>query len=313
MTLLLNIFKKQTWLICLILLSIAFTLSCMITIFSATDTTSPSSLSSIIKGSSRTAISRHFFETADLYFHKGAEHTTTTKLQPDIFQRTKQIVSPSGHFHISHSKMKEIMPWLWLSIKMDPHNVETYLVTSFWLANASKKPKLALEVLTEGQLNNPYNYQIQMEKGRIYLKQGNLDQAKHTFDTALVFWTKTADQLNEYENMDRAETLLYRGLLAEHDGETKDAIRLYKEILSHFPNRNGIRSRVAILEKGEIPEVLANSFWDNILKSDIKNKSKCKHESHKHDDEHEHVHDENCNHDDEHEHVHDENCNHGNE
>ncbi|MCK5528062.1 MAG: hypothetical protein KAI74_00150, partial [Kiritimatiellae bacterium] len=297
MTLLLNIFKKQPWLICFILLGITFILSCMITTFSGTDTTSPSSLSSIIRGDSRTAISRHFFETADLYFHKGAEHTTTTKLHNDIFQRTKQIVSPSGHFHISHSKMKEIMPWLWLSIKMDPHNIETYLVTSFWLANASKKPELALEVLKEGQLNNPYNYQIQMEKGRIYLKQGNLEQAKHTFDTALLFWSKTADQLNEYENMDRAETLLYRGLLAEHDGDTQQAICLYNEILSHFPNRGGIKSRVVTLEKGETPQVLANSFWGNILKSDIQNKSKCQHESHN--NKHEHIHDENCNHDDE--------------
>ncbi len=244
-------------------------------------------------GESRTAISQHFFETADLYFHKGAEHIQKKTFSDDIFQRTKKIVSPSGHFHIAHSDIKEIMPWLWLSIKMNPHDIETYLVTSFWLSTAANKPDMALEVLNEAQLNNPYNYQVPLEKGRIYLKQGRLNEAKHAFDTSLAFWDKTADQLNEYENMDRAEALLYRGLLAEHDNDTALALKLYKEILTHFPHRSGIRSRVASIEKGEKPEVLANSYWSSILKKDIINKSKCKNEH-----EHEHEHDEDSHHED---------------
>jgi tetratricopeptide (TPR) repeat protein len=170
------------------------------------------------------------------------------------------------------------MPWLWLSIKMHPHNIETYLVTSFWLANAANQPDLALEVLQEAQLNNPYNYQVQIEKGRIYLKQGKLQEAKHAFDAALSFWNKTADQLNEYENMDRAEALLYRGLLAEHENDTDLAVRLYEEILKHFPTRSGIKHRITAIENGNKPDIDASLLWNKTLKATIKEKSKCHHE-----------------------------------
>lgn len=227
---------------------------------------------------SRVAISQHFFETADLYFHKGAEHVVKKKFDNDVFQKIRKIVSPPGHLHIEHNNIKEIMPWLWLSIKMNPQNIETYLVTSFWLANAAKKTDLALHVLKEAQLNNPYNYQVQIEIGRIYLRQGDLQNAKHAFDTALVFWDKTADQTNEYQNMDRAEALLYRGLLAEYDNNTTLALKLYKEILTHFPNRSAIKNRISTIENGGTPEVLANSYLNTILKEYVHSKSKCKHE-----------------------------------
>ena len=301
MTLILTFFRKHHWLTFVILLSIAFTLSCTITFSFSTEPDLSDSISAAIIGDSRMAISQQFFETADLYFHKGSEHIIETKFSNDIFQKVKRIVSPSAHAHIAHNNIEEIMPWLWLSIKMNPQNIETYLVTSFWLANSAKKPEVALEVLNEAQLNNPYNYQIQIEKGRIYLKQGDLDAAQNAFDAALVFWTKTADQLNEYQNMDRAEALLYRGLLAEYKNDTILAVRLYKEILTHFPNRTSIKERIDILENGGKPEVIANSYWANILKTHINNKSKCQYEG-------EHEHDENCQHQKEHEH--DESCTH---
>ena len=299
-TLFLNIFKKHNLLTFVVMLGISFILSCAITTSFSKQEAISRTVAAAIMGDSRVAVSQHFFETADLYFHKGAEHIAKESFSNDIFQRTQQIVSPSGHFHIEHDNIKEMMPWLWLSIKMDPQNIETYLVTSFWLSNAAKKPNMALEVLKEAQLNNPYNYQVEIEKGRIYLKQGRLDKAKHAFDTALLFWTKTADQLNEFENMDRAEALLYRGLLAEHDNNTTLATDLYKEILTHFPGRSGIRDRISRIEAGKKPEIIANSYWNNILKNDVKNKSKCRYEEHQHNEdchhEEEHLHDENCNH-----------------
>lgn len=278
MTLFLKIFRKHHWLTFIVLFGISFILSCVITTSFSKQAALSSGIAAKVMGDSRTAMSQHFFETADLYFHKGAEHIKQKSFSNDIFQRTRKIVSPTKHVHIAHSNIKEIMPWLWLSIKMNPQNMEAYLVTSFWLSTAANKPELALEILHEAQLNNPYNYQVQIEKGRIYLKQGHLDEAKQAFDASLAFWTKTADPLNKDQQMDRAEALLYRGLIAEHDNDTTLAIRLYKEILTHFPGRSGIRSRISILEKGGKPKILANSVWDNILKKNIKDRSECKHE-----------------------------------
>ena len=289
MTLFLTFFRKHHWLTFVILLSIAFILSCTITVSFSKQTKLTDSVTAAIIGDSRIAISQQFFETADLYFHKGSEHIIEKKFSNDIFQKVKGIVSPSAHAHIARNNIEEIMPWLWLSIKMNPQNIETYLVTSFWLANSAKKPEVALEVLNEAQLNNPYNYQIQIAKGRIYLKQGDLDAAQNAFDAALVFWTKTADQLNEYENMDRAEALLYRGLLAEYNNDTTLAVCSYKEILTHFPNRISLKKRISIIENGGKPEVIANSYWADILKADIKNTSKCKYEK-------EHQHNDHCHH-----------------
>ncbi len=277
MNLLRNILKQE-WLIIVILITIAFILSCSITtIFSTMQSKHQVSVSAAILGDSRVALSQHFFETADLYFHKGAEHIHKKKFSNDIFQRISHIVSPTKHVHIAHSNIKEIMPWLWLSIKTNPHNLETYLTASFWLANSAGKPDVAMQVLEEAQKNNPYNYQVQIEKGRLFLKAKDLKNAKLAFDAALIFWNKTADPENEEARMDKAEILLYRGLLAEHDGDIPYAVKLYKEIIKMFPERTGIADRISTLEKGEIPDKNPNSLWNLLTRENTKERSECHH------------------------------------
>ena len=52
------------------------------------------------------------------------------------------------------------MPWLQISQELDPHRVDTYLVTAYWLRNRMHKVNEAEQFLREGLRANPGNAAI---------------------------------------------------------------------------------------------------------------------------------------------------------
>jgi hypothetical protein len=226
------------------------------------------SVTGALLGASRLGLSSYFYEMADLYFHRGIEHTVTEGFQDSLFQSALSEVSPRGHLHIAGSNVKEMMPWLWVAIEMDPHNVDLYLVAAFWLAGDGNRPDLADEILRLGQCEIPFSYQIQLERGRIGLKHGNLAAAKGAFDAGLAFWPGKDDPNSQGTRADRASLLLYRALLHEADGERPEAIVQLREILKMFPERKSLESRIRTLEAGNEPSLLASGLWRSILQQE---------------------------------------------
>jgi len=171
------------------------------------------------------------------------------------------------------------MPWLRLATIMNPHDVRIYLDAAFWLAHEAARPDIAEKVLLEAQVNNPFNYQIQTDRGRIFLMQHNMENAKTAFDAGLAFWPGREDKDTFECRNNKARLLLYRAMLHEADGNLAEAVSCLREILKLFPERKELLDRIKDLKEGKEPSLLASKVWSDMLKHDTARKAedRCQH------------------------------------
>lgn len=290
--------RMGPWLALAVLWGAGFCLSCRLTWTAGSDGGKrDDSVAGALLGQSRHALSAQFYETADQFFHKGVPHIKNRAFEDGFFLTARKEISPEGHFHLRGDEVTEMLPWLWMALRMDPHNVETYRVAAFWLSSDAKRPNLAYEVLLDAQRNNPGSYQVKLDMGRLFLREGKIEDAEKAFTAAINFWPgnlnrKDPDAVNE-AIFEKAEILLYRALLHEVRGEIDSEVGLLKKIIAVFPERTEIRERVDDLEKGEKPIVLATKILNQMLEKQTMQVHQCdRGDDH---DEHEHEHDEHCN------------------
>jgi len=254
-----------------------FVLSCRLsaTGMPALEADGPRSVAGALLGESRTALGWHLFELADLYFHKGVEHHREHAIGGGIFSRTAALVSPRNRTHVDGAEVAEIMPWLSFATRVDPHNVDSCLVAAFWLSTAVGKPQAALDLLTRAQGANPFNDRIQLEKGRVLLREGRVAEAGSAFDAGLAFWPGGRANDDEDARLDRAALLLYRALIHEAAGEADSAVSMFQEIMGLYPERQGLRERIAAIRAGLKPSRLASGVWRAMLAHDDEDLATC--------------------------------------
>ena len=242
-------------------------------------------------GESRLGISGYFYEMADLYFHRGVAHEYDEAINGTWFQNRLSELRPSLHLHAEGSASREILPWLRLATAMNPHNVDFQLLSAFWLHHEAGEIELAQALLKHAQVANPFEYEVQLERGRLYLYQGAVTEARRCFDAALAFWPSHLNPTDEDARKDRARILLYRSLIHEAEGEQEQAVAGLSEILQLFPERTHLRERIEILRRGEEPALLGASVWNNLLQSEDERSMLCGSAEAEG-----HIHGEHCNH-----------------
>jgi len=223
-------------------------------------------LAGLLLGSSRHALSADLFEKADVYFHKGVEHFERKAFTNDWFQRTLGDIAPATHRHAEGQETAEIIPWLEFATRADPHNVEAFLVTAFWLDTGLHRPDLAGRVLLEAERLNPRDYRVLLERGRFEIESGRFDPAAALLDAALSLWPGSLDPADRQSQLDKAEILTYRAFLFEFKGRNAEAIALFKNSLAIFPERTYLKARIAELEAGKEPEQSARSLLSRLVK-----------------------------------------------
>lgn len=261
----------------------AFALACQLIAAgeAAPATMGQPSLAQALVGDARFALGTQFYEQADVYFHQGVPHSKAVAFQSDIFQRIRNEVCPHQHRHLAGaSNIVEIMPWLSFATRVNPQNLDGYLVAAFWLANEAKRPDLAINILEDAQCNIPYSYEVQLDKGRILLHAGNRIPAKQAFTAAIAFWEKTADTGNSDDLLDKAEALLYRALLREAEGSTQGAIEDLRNMLAISPNRPAMRERLSQLESGQPTHPAADDLLRAMLRTHDARQRECEDSSH---------------------------------
>jgi len=211
----------------------------------------------VVLGTSRAMFANQFYVKADEYYHSGYYpsifENRSAFVTPHMAADTGAVKSnnqgedegfrgppldrleafgrhffPNRHTHLDEGgaggelsntdEIGEILPWLKLSIDLDPHNVDTYVVTAFWLRSKMGKPREAEKVLREGLRNNPKNPEVLFELGRLYFENDHyVVRARNVWEAAAALWR------------------------AEPEGPSKDDPILYEKITT----------RLAELEKNE--------------------------------------------------------------
>jgi tetratricopeptide (TPR) repeat protein len=273
------VLRPWPWLAVFSLWAIAFSLACRLTAAREATPAADTSVAGALLGGTRTALSANLYETADEFFHRGVEHTRRRVLDDTLFRAAKREVSPERHIHLQGSGIREILPWLRAATQLDPHNIQVYLVTAYWLAGGMRRPDLALDVLREAQANNPFDYEVHTEKGRILLRQGKRAEAGHEFDAGLAFWPGNQDPASEDARLGRQNLLLHRALMDEMDGRMTNAVRLLKDILVMAPQRMHIQERIDSLMQGAAPAVPASSILESLLGEGDRQRNQCEEEA----------------------------------
>ena len=273
----------RTLLIVFVLWGFAFALACRLLSMPDRREKNEEHFADKMLGGIRYEISGEFYEQADSVFHKGVGHAPKGTA-PDWFAKMRRQVSPHGHVHLHKEGILEIMPWLYFATRADSGNVTAYTVAAYWLAEEAGRPDLAEEVLNEALWNNPSDYRVYMEKGNLAMKEGKYKKAARFLDAAYSrlpgtnnmgkVYPPTADfgersrtapeATRDQARVDRAEILVYRGLLYEIQGSPENALRCYRETLQIFPGRLNLKERMIELEKNgralTPPEKLAETI-----------------------------------------------------
>ena len=181
---------------------------------------------------------------------------------------------------------------LWLSIRSDPHNIDTYLIASYWFSSkkSMNQPDLAHKVLLEGQLHNPGSYRIQLERAMLFLREGNTIGAKRALKAGLSLWPGKQDPESNAAHLGKENLLTYRALLHEVDNEIPQAVKAWGEVLALYPDRTNIRARVGKLQRGEPPPVKASLLWKAFLKQSDSQQADCHRDDNAPAHKHEHKH-----------------------
>ncbi len=267
---------------------LAFSLAAHLTSLPATSD-STSGIVERLLGESRQALSINLFNKADLYFHKGVGHRVTSKSLPGPFQKWQAVISPALHLHAHGTDSAEILPWLKLAMRADPHNVDAFLVASFWATTGVKLPKLSVEILNEAQRLNPGDYRIVLEQGRLAIASHQFDKALRTFESALRLQTHAPTvslsdpDLARERALDQAEILTFLGFLHEARGERTVAIQNFRIVTTLFPERSTLKKRIDVLETGKDPQESAQSLLAHIVRKTAEDAC--------HDEDHDHDHD----------------------
>ena len=151
-----------------------------------------------------------------------------------------EAVNITEHRHLLGKEEKEVLPWIYYAVKLNPHNEIAYSVGGFWIAVKLKNPDEAIKFLKEGYMNNPDSYEICQALGQIYFLK------KSDYRNAMVYLEK-AKNLSDEQNADKFEKRNIYSLLAEayyRTGNKERAIDLYKDLLVDFPRNESIEKRI---------------------------------------------------------------------
>lgn len=133
---------------------------------------------------------------------------------------------------------REILPWLRLSVELDPQRIETYLVGAYWLRRNLNKPGEAEQFLREGLRANPNNPEILFELGRIQVEVKNDSVlARNLYELALRNWRERPLAARESSALLQVQLLGNLGKLEEQAGRWPQAIGYLQQLKEVSPNR----------------------------------------------------------------------------
>lgn len=243
----------------------------------------------LLFGEARTALSHQMYERADRYFHGGVGHedeageecqmmahaagdvsqpgpdshatgyvvqqdddgTATDEPGPDCWTWVNRQIRPTGHRHLTGARYeKEILPWLWASVRCDPHNTAAYEVAAYWLCRRLDRVQEGMDFLADGIARNPGSYELELAKGQILLHTLNKPDAafeaflaaERKWKTALSSEGKPPDQPT-YGNI-----LLYLAILSEKRGELAQARAYYQAALPLTRDTGAVAARITALD-----------------------------------------------------------------
>lgn len=218
---------------------------------------------SVLLGDAKKDISGAMVHEADSYFHGGvdmdchhlhdhhdhehAHHDHEHHAEEEHDHETESfdpwrwinahVRAPEIDRHLDGGKAVEMMPWFWVAIKSDPHNIEAWSTAWYAAAHLMKDESLALRIATEGQRLNPESLEMACVLGRAYRAETTRNQVKSEamFHRVLEL-AEGKKELEEGDELPLFSALGYLADSAKHRNDTQKLTVLLKTARRFEPN-----------------------------------------------------------------------------
>ncbi len=221
----------------------------------------------LLLGDSSRMFANSFFVKADEYYHSGYYPTifdnNSAFKTPHVAEDTGAVNSknqgeetsfmgpprdwldafgrhfiPNRHTHLDEGgatddlstsdNVREILPWLKLSARLDPDDIRTYTVTAYWLRRMHKE-KEAEQVLREGLRNNPQSCDILFELGRFYDESyHDTGRARNVWELAVRYWFQLPLEDQKENKLIFEQLTTHLGQLEEDAGNLPKAMNWFE-------------------------------------------------------------------------------------
>lgn len=175
----------------------------------------------------------------DEHGEEGHHHDHGVAHKEDLYSKIFGYTHVTKDTHLNAAAEKEILPWFYLEVKFDPHDIRGYVLGAYQLERL-KKGEEAIAFLREGERHNPDSAQILTAMGQHYFVKGSYEVAFQYLKRACILWQegKGPNAVNDqYEQTDRFLAYNMLGTIYEERKLYNDAINLYKELYRIDPNK----------------------------------------------------------------------------
>lgn len=171
-------------------------------------------------------------------FHKGSKPTGLSKL--NILPRIGELIGITEHIHLYGEREKELLPWFYYAVRLDPNNVDAYVIGGYWIGSRLNKPEEAIKFLKEGATHNPGAWDIYNELGHIYLI------VKKDYANALTNFKKAYALLTDdnSDKFDKRQICSFLAACYEKLGDIDNAVEFYREVLILFPDDPAVTKKI---------------------------------------------------------------------
>jgi hypothetical protein len=176
-------------------------------------------------------------DTGAVASHNQGEETAFMGPPRDWLDAFARHFIPNRHTHLDEggpaddlstsSEVREILPWLDLATQMNPQDIRTYLVTSYWLRTDLNQPSEAEHVLRGGLRSNQGNPQLLFELGRIYFDNYHDPvRARSIWEAGVESWVREEPKVSLSERL-------------KYDNATFDDRFVFEQLQMHLAQLEG--------------------------------------------------------------------------
>ena len=209
---------------------------------------------SVLLGDAKKDISGAMLREADSYFHGGVDmdchhlhehHDHHPEEEHDLVETAfdpwrwinAHIRAPEIDRHLDGGKAVEMMPWFWVAIKSDPHNVEAWSTAWYTASHMMKDDALALRIAVEGQRLNPESLEMTCVLGRAYRAEAtrDLEKSEEMFHKVLEL-ARMKRELEDGDELPLCSALGYLADSAKHRNDRRELAVLLNAARQFAPN-----------------------------------------------------------------------------